>query len=325
MVLVWFKVFVFVLVFSTLPASVSATIGKVLSVKQGAEVIRAGQAITLQKGMDVTSGDTISTNRSGVVQLIFADETKIAVGPNARMVLDVTMLRGNRKAKNFAVQALGGSFRFISGNSKKRAYSIKTPSATMAVRGTIFDIWVPSGEQSAILVLDGTVRMCSLSGGCRNGDRQCSMFATSPGGQVGRPQDAKQYDQAVQKGFPFINSQQRLLPPFQVNVGECSGAEALALTVRSDTTDRNVPEARAERERAEPSRSAQSRSASRSAPSRPEPEGASASASAGSSTSASASAGGVSVSVDLSDDGPGGTGNSAGATAGGISAHADTR
>lgn len=323
----WLKVFVFVLVISALPASVSATIGKVLSVKQGAEVVRGGQTVKLRKGMDVASGDTITTNRSGVVQLVFVDDTKIAVGPNARMILDVSMLRGGRKAKSFAVQALGGSFRFISGNSRKRAYSIRTPTATMAVRGTTFDIWVPSGTQSAMLVLDGAVRMCSLRGGCRFGDRQCSMYATSPNGQVGRPLNAKQYDQAVKNGFPFLQSQQRLLPPFQVNTSGCSGAEALALPVRSDTAEPNPPEEPASggrEEQAEAARSPERTESARTAPAA-DPVGASASASAGSSTRAGASAGGVSVSVDLSDDGPGGSGTSASASAGGISVEADTR
>lgn len=322
LILACLKIFLCILFFVSLPATVSASIGKVLSVKPGAEVVRAGQTLTLRKGMDVASGDMITTNRSGVVQLVFNDETKIAVGPNAKMVLDVSMLRGNRKAKSFAVQALGGSFRFISGNSKKRAYSIKTPTATMAVRGTTFDIWVPSGEQSAMLVLEGAVQMCSLSGGCRRGDYQCSMFATSPGGGVGQPADVTQYDKAVTAGFPFLQAQQRLLPPFQVNIGGCSGAEALSPRVRVDTSE---PQRRPEREAAEPERSSASRSASRSAPSQSDPPAARAEARAGRSTSASATAGSVSVSIDLSDDGPGGSGTSASATAGGITAEAETR
>ncbi len=323
LVLAWLKVFVFVLISLALPAPVLAAIGKVLSVKQGAEVIRAGQTITLRKGMDVVSGDTITTNRSGVVQLIFTDQTKIAVGPNARMMLDVSMMRGNRKAKSFAVQALGGSFRFISGNSKKRAYSIKTPTATMAVRGTTFDIWVPTGDQSAMLVLEGTVQMCSLRGGCRYGDQQCSMFATGSSGRVGRPANVAQYDKALKSGFPFLQ-QQRLLPPFHVNIGGCSGAEALAPPVRTETRESSPSR---ERDVTEPARAAgATRSASRSAPSRPEPTGTRAEANAGgSSTRASASAGSVSVSVDLSGDGSDGSGTSASATAGGVSAHADTR
>ncbi len=158
------------------------------------------------------------------------------------MVLDVTLLRGNRKAKSFAVQALGGSFRFISGKSRKRAYSIRTPSATMAVRGTTFDMWIVSDQQSAMLVLQGTVRMCGQKGSCRSSGRQCSMYATSGRGTVGRPADQAQYEQALKSGFPFIQSQESLLPPLQVRVEGCAGEAA---PVRRVKPNRSEPRAAA--------------------------------------------------------------------------------
>lgn len=246
-----------------MPAQALANIGTVISAKQGAQIIRAGNAQPVISGMDVVSGDTISTDHSGLVQIVFVDETKIAVGPNAHMVLDVTMLRGNRKAKSFAVQALGGSFRFISGKSRKRAYSIKTPTATMAVRGTTFDMWVVSQTQSAMLVLHGTVQMCSAQGSCRSTGRVCSMYATSGGGSVGRPADQAQYDQALKSGFPFVQSQEGLLPPLQVRVEGCSGEGAPVQQAKVD---------RADIRRAAPQPRAISVAAPPSPPSQPEPE-----------------------------------------------------
>ncbi len=224
--MVWLRVLCVSCCVLILPSQILANIGTVVSVKQGAEITRAGNSRPLLEGMEVASGDSISTDSRGVVQLIFVDETKIAIGPNAKMALDVTMLRNKKKAKNFAVQALGGSFRFISGNSRKRAYSIQTPTATMAVRGTIFDMWVVPGTQSSMLVLEGTVQMCGLKGGCRSTGRQCSLFATSQKGKVGRPADQAQYDEAVKNGFPFIQSQERLLSPLRVNIEGCAGESA---------------------------------------------------------------------------------------------------
>ncbi|WP_219635816.1 FecR domain-containing protein [Ruegeria sp. THAF57] len=258
-----------------MPVQAIANIGTVIGVKQGAKITRAGNSQPLESGMEVVSGDAISTDGNGLVQLVFVDETKIAIGPNASMVLDVTMLRGNRKAKSFAVQALGGSFRFISGKSKKRAYSITTPTATMAVRGTTFDMWVVPGTQSAMLVLEGKVEMCSLSGSCRSTGRQCSLFATTQSGQVGRPADQQQYEMALQNGFPFIQSQERLLAPLQVDIGGCT-AEAVPITPKSDAIEpveiRSEREAQPEPESPRPQRSEPAREAPREAPSRPEPK-----------------------------------------------------
>ncbi len=228
--LTWLKSLFIICCLLLLPSQALANIGKVIGVKQGAEITRSGKSQPVRAGMEVVSGDSISTNGTGLVQLVFVDETKIAIGPNARMKLDVTMLRSNRKAKNFAVQALGGSFRFISGKSRKRAYSIQTPTATMAVRGTTFDMWVVSEMQSAMLVLEGTVRMCGARGSCRTTGRQCSMFATSQQGNIGRPVDQEHYELALKSGFPFIQSQAGLKPPLQVDFAGCA-AESVPIPI----------------------------------------------------------------------------------------------
>ncbi|MDX1743202.1 MAG: FecR domain-containing protein [Ruegeria sp.] len=231
----WLKAIVVVCCILLLPSPVAANIGKVIGVEQGAQLTRAGKSQPLRAGMTVASGDSISTDGSGLVQLIFDDETKIAIGPNARMQLDVTMLRGNRKAKNFAIQALGGSFRFISGKSKKRAYSIQTPTATMAVRGTTFDLWVVPGTQSAMMVLQGRVEMCGQSGNCLETGRKCSLLATTQNGNIGRPVDEESYEQAVNNGFPFVQSQQQLQVPLQVDVSGCGRDAVPPLQQRSET------------------------------------------------------------------------------------------
>ncbi|WP_254436785.1 FecR family protein [Ruegeria arenilitoris] len=264
--MIWLRVLPALCVVLLLPTQVFSSIGKVLSIKPGAEITRAGETIRIREGMEVASGDTIATDNKGVVQLIFVDETKIAIGPNAHMVLDVTMLRGKNKAKSFAVQALGGSFRFISGKSRKRAYSIRTPTATMAVRGTTFDMWIDSDRQSAMLVLEGTVRMCSLRGGCRSTGRQCSLFATSQRGNIGRPIDRAEYDKALQQGFPFIQSQERLLRPFQVAAEGCSGDRApQQVSVQTEHSEQQPSPPQREAERVAPA------TATAAAPSSPEP------------------------------------------------------
>lgn len=316
--LAWLKLLFVFIVLLAIPAPVIASIGKVLSVKPGAEITRSGKKIRLREGMDLVSGDTISTNRTGVVQLLFVDETKIAVGPNAQMILDVSMLRGNRKAKNFTVQALGGSFRFISGKSRKRAYSIKTPSATMAVRGTTFDMWITSQQQSAMLVLEGTVQMCGRRGSCRSASRQCSMFATNSGGQVGRPADQAQYDKALKGGFPFVRSQQNLLPSFQFRAEGCSDRTASVPQVDPLRPDRNPAAPREEATR----REVQSRTE---APARQSGDNPGARSSVGSGTSSGAgvsSGGGLNVSADPSGGSAAGSGAQATATAGDVTATA---
>ncbi len=231
------KSFLCAISLALLPVPSLAEIGKVVSVKQRATVSRGGSAQVLRDGMIVQSGDVISTDSSGIVQLVFVDETKIAIGPNAKMALNVSMLRGNRKARSFAVQALGGSFRFVSGKSRKRAYSVTTPTATMAVRGTVFDVWVAPSTQSAMVVLRGRVQMCAGRGACRSTGRTCSMFATTRDARVGRPADRQQFERALDLGFPFVRSQADLLPDLRVDVEGCARTALLIPYEKPDAVE----------------------------------------------------------------------------------------
>lgn len=304
--LAWLKTILVICCILLLPSPVAANIGKVIGVEQGAQITRAGKSQPLRAGMTVASGDAISTDGSGLVQLVFDDETKIAIGPNARMQLDVTMLRGNRKAKNFAIQALGGSFRFISGKSKKRAYSIQTPTATMAVRGTTFDLWVVPGTQSAMMVLQGRVEMCGQSGNCQETGRKCSLLATTQSGNIGRPTDEESYEKAVKNGFPFVQSQQQLQVPLQVDVSGCGRDAVPPLQQRSETRA-STPERGEVKSAAESAPQNEARASSGSAsPGRPGSTGSGNGGSVGGSTGSGNGNGGNIGGNGSSDSGTGG-------------------
>ena len=105
----------------------------------------------------VFAGDVIKTDRRGTAQILFADETKMVIGPNSQVSVDNFVFQGPSKAGTFAINAVRGSFRFITGVSAKNAYSINTPMATIGVRGTEFD-----GHVAA----DGTTTVAMWHGRC---------------------------------------------------------------------------------------------------------------------------------------------------------------
>ena len=63
-----------------------------------------------------------------------------------------------------------GAFRFITGASPKAAYEIKTPTATMGVRGTVFDVFVADDGETVVLLHEGGVDVCSAPGSCKRHD-----------------------------------------------------------------------------------------------------------------------------------------------------------
>ncbi|WP_299356664.1 FecR domain-containing protein [uncultured Shimia sp.] len=191
--------------------------------------------------MEVQSGDLIKTNGTGMVQLVFVDETKIVIGPNASMVLEVTMLRNREKADNFAVKALGGSFRFISGKSRKKAYKITTPTATMGIRGTTFDFWVADHKQTSVIILSGAVRMCGQARTCKSFSGDCSYMSTDSRGQVGIVEPGQDATRAVQAGFPFLLNQSDLREGFQADTASCGKYVAVAVKKTKAVVDDTTP------------------------------------------------------------------------------------
>lgn len=140
-------------------------IGEALAVIDQASAMGEVGDRPLTKGTTVFLGDRVMTDSEGTAQLLFKDGTRMVVGPNSELMLDAFVFRSAAAENQFAVRALGGAFRFISGNSPKDAYLIHTPSATMGVRGTKFDISVAPDETS-VLLYEGTAAVCGNNAGC---------------------------------------------------------------------------------------------------------------------------------------------------------------
>jgi hypothetical protein len=89
----------------------------------------------LATGDPVHRDERVRANASGVGQFQFDDGSKLAVGPNANVVIDKYVLGEGGKLKKLTVRATKGTFRFISGKSAPAAYTIITPAGTMGIRG----------------------------------------------------------------------------------------------------------------------------------------------------------------------------------------------
>jgi hypothetical protein len=94
-----------------------------------------GAAGPMSTGDAVHRDERVRANASGVGQFQFDDGTKLAVGPNASVVIDKYVLGEGGKLKKLTVRATKGTFRFISGKSSPSAYTIVTPAGTMGIRG----------------------------------------------------------------------------------------------------------------------------------------------------------------------------------------------
>ena len=193
--------------------------GTTQKVARAAEATGVAGARQLDVQAPVYMGDRISTNRSGEAQILFLDDTRFVVGPNARVTIDKFVFSGGT-ARQVTLDAVKGAFRFITGNGPKSAYLIRTPVMTIGVRGTGLDGFVEPGTgRTTVALYEGAAELCDASNQCRTIQAGCTIVVVPPGGGFEAPTPATR---ALH--LPYSISQASLLPQFRLDTSACRGA-----------------------------------------------------------------------------------------------------
>lgn len=135
-------------------------IGVAAMVKSNVTGTIGGRTAELNSGDGVFHRQVISADAAGRAQLIFIDETVFSVGRGATVTLDEFVYNPNRRAGSIVLNVSKGAFRFISGSARPDTYTIKTPVATIGVRGTIFSANVVSRNYMTLNLLQGKLLIC---------------------------------------------------------------------------------------------------------------------------------------------------------------------
>lgn len=115
----------------------------------------SGESHTLRKGDAVNEGDTVSTSRNASAQIKMKDGGFIAVRPDTQLKFDEFKFSGKAGQPESGVFSLfRGGFRAVTGligRIKKSDYKIRTPAATIGIRGTDHEtVYLPTGIQGAV-------------------------------------------------------------------------------------------------------------------------------------------------------------------------------
>ena len=133
--------------------SADGRIGAAAAVRNQVTGTRAqGQAQPLAAGNSIYQNQTIATGANSVAQLLFTDQTTLSIGQRSQVTLDRYVYDPSRATGGGAtVSMTRGAMRFVSGSQDPRNYQVRTPVATIGVRGTIVDLLLMDGRMFGIL------------------------------------------------------------------------------------------------------------------------------------------------------------------------------
>lgn len=131
-------------------AAIVTTVATILLSAPAAALEPSGHAVKVNPAVNATGpggermivlqgavfmGDVIVANPNGLAQIRFVDNTRLVVAPNSRLTIDTFVFNPDMTARKVTVNLIKGSLRFISGNSRPEAYTIRTPTMSIGIRG----------------------------------------------------------------------------------------------------------------------------------------------------------------------------------------------
>ena len=144
-----------IIVFFLLTSPAYAKVGEVSFQSQQAQISRGSDKILTEVGTSVEMNDKIET-LNGIVKIVFIDDTKVTISEYSTLVIDEFVYDGNTKKGKVNLKASLGTLRYTSGliaRNNKENVKVTTPTASVAVRGTDFEVEVKETGESTFTLL----------------------------------------------------------------------------------------------------------------------------------------------------------------------------
>ena len=134
-----------------------ASIGSITDFKGGGQIKRGAKVAPAARGSGVEKMDTVSTNSQGRFRITFNDSTTVNITENSRLLIDDFVYDGGGKSKGkLGLRVALGTVRYTSGkiaHGNSKGVNIRTPTATIAVRGTDFVMSVDEAGRSTVVLV----------------------------------------------------------------------------------------------------------------------------------------------------------------------------
>lgn len=158
--------------------------GCVYDLKGGVQVVKAGRpgGFAASKGLPLSEGDSLKTGAGAWCELLFKDGTFIKLEENSETAFET--LKASSEERTFSFSFLKGKALWMAARLKGKMtsrFSVRTPSAVCAVRGTDFTIAVSTSGETSVGLFEGKV---AVQGGAAEKELLAGGEASVAGGEV---------------------------------------------------------------------------------------------------------------------------------------------
>jgi hypothetical protein len=140
-----------------LPLAAQGQIGSITELRGNGEVLRDNQSnrLSAAANLGILSYDDVRTG-NGRIGIEFLDSSIIRLTEHSKIVIDEYIYDPDPSQSRMALQMASGTARFLTGalgRINKENISIRTPTATIAIRGTDFTTTVDEIGRSLVILL----------------------------------------------------------------------------------------------------------------------------------------------------------------------------
>jgi hypothetical protein len=154
------------LLLSISPINSAAPVGRVTEQTGPTEILRNKKSVSSSVDTAVEMQDTVTTAKSRVT-LSFEDKTTVKITEQSKLVIDDFVYDPTKGTGKLAVRVALGTARYASGQIAKnspQAVNVRTPTATVAVRGTDFSMTVDELGRSLVMLLPSCDKKSCVTG-----------------------------------------------------------------------------------------------------------------------------------------------------------------
>jgi hypothetical protein len=150
-------VYKWLLILVLVTSNVGAEIGEISELRGNGEILRQseGDKLLATLALDIFSYDDIRTG-NGRIAVKFVDDSVIRLTEHSKIIIDEYIYDPDPSKSKLVLNMASGTARFITGalgKIDKQNIKIRTPSATVAVRGTDFTTTVDELGRSLVILL----------------------------------------------------------------------------------------------------------------------------------------------------------------------------